>query len=378
MAKDKDTSFSFSSKFVACTLGIVGIICIVISLCWDTEADTISRVLKVGDELLSAVGQTLAGSCAISLLLELSTLKSDNAESVKKGCIKVVDTLYGANSGYLTGLSTDINIQSRMQLVASMLNQEPDGYQFDVDYLKKSALHKFENCIMDSLLIGIIADEVERKIHITPISSSASTVYRIKISEYHKLILLNDDACSHLRDHRFRFISKKQNESFHLQKMIVNGIDYKDSLDDYVEKSDSLNKTDVNAVGNRVFDYLTTVHLPKQPKSLRTLEYKIEYVYENYERGTYLTSSLNYPTYNIKETYSLIGENIDNYIIHGFSHFPYHSNYKKKMNIDRKKIYAGRSSSSVIHIEIVNDWQLPGSGSSVVVREKTHESEILD
>lgn len=154
------------------------------------------------------------------------------------------------------------------------------------------------------------------------------------------------------------------------QKMIINGMDYQDSLEDYIEKSDSLNKTDVSAVGNRVFDYMTTVHLPKQPKSLRALEYKIEYVYENYERGLYLTSSLNYPTYNIKETYSLI-KNMDKYIIHGFSHFPYHSNYKKK-------IYAGRSSASVINIEIVNDWQLPGSGSSVVVREKMNESEILN
>lgn len=370
--KYSDIKFSISSKTVATILGVIGLIFTIGSILWNTNIDETKVFYKVVDTLLAIVGQTLIGSCAISLLLEISTLRNANEQSVEEGCKRVLDTLYGNETEYFNGLSIDRNIQSRVQLLVAALNQKSGENLFNAEFVEKSALLKFENLIMDSYVTGIICNKIDRKIRIKPVIQDKGTTYCVYISEYHNLTFLNDEAYSHLRNHRFRFISKKQIDSFELTQMVVNGEDYKDSLNMYVKKEDKLNEADENAVGNRVFDYVVTVQLPKQPKTLRNLEYRIEYKYKNYEMGTYLTSALNYPTYNINEVYSLIGEQKDQFIIHGFSHFPYHSQPKKK-------IYASRNSSSVIQIQINNDWQLPGSGSSVIVRQRNPDyTEILN
>lgn len=248
---------------------------------------------------------------------------------------------------------------------------EENGVNFSMKNIQKSALAKFEKNIMESVLKGIICKKLERKIEIRPILEENQTVYKVHITEYHQLQLLSDEAHTAIHNHRFRFISQKQNDSFSLKSMIVNNNNYQNELTNYVQKQSSMNNTDSNSVGNRTFNYVINVSLPKQPENLREMEYKIEYEYENYEMGTYLTSALNYPTYNINEVYSIIGEHAQKYIIHGFSHFPYHSQ-------PGKKIHFKRINFSSLQILISNDWQLPGSGSSVVVRKRNEQSEILN
>lgn len=272
---------------------------------------------------------------------------------------------------YLDDLSTEQNEYIRMQLVAQALNQNSKNVNFSIQDIQKSALIKFEKSIMESMLKGIICKKLERKIEVKPIPEENHTVYKVHITEYHQLQLLSDEANTAIRNHRFRFISQKQNDSFNLKAMIVNGHNYQNELANYVQKQSAMNNTDSNSVGNRTFNYVINVSLPQQPKNLREIEYKIDYEYENYEMGTYLTSALNYPTHNINEVYSIIGEHAQKYIIHGFSHFPYHSQ-------PGKKIHFKRINFSSLQILISNDWQLPGSGSSVVVRKRNEQSEVLN
>lgn len=368
MSKHNETTLNISAHKASIILGLIGLVCTVISVIWTpVSTDWISVAL---DELIMIIGSTLIGSCAISLLLEISTLKDENAESVRTGCIKVLDTVYGNDPQYLQNLSPEKNEQVRTQLTTAYINQRSNNHHFADSDIRNSPIQKFNDLISNSLINGITCNRMDRKIQITPVTGRDGVTYRISINEYYNLSLLNDDAILAIRNHRFRFISQRQNDSFRLKSIVVNGTQVSD-MDNCVEKISSLNSRNDSAVADRTFNYLVSVKIPVTRINNGELEYRIDYEYENYEMGTYLTSALSYPTKNIHEVYTLVGSEASNFIIHGFSHFPYHSQ-------PGKKIHFRRIHSVALDLTITDDWQLPGSGSSVVVRQRTNSSELLD
>lgn len=359
MIDDKKVKFSFSSKIIAGGLGIVGLLFIGIS--------TISDIPKMLSEIIMAIGQTLLCSCMISILLEISTIKTVVVETVKDCYQNMMDEVFGNKFKYIDKLSFESNNQLRLQLCAIYLKKH--GLTLDLDDLNKSALNTFESKILSSLLDGIICKKIERKIVVTPNGSNDTPEYKIFITETYNLHIFNNNAISKIRSHRFRFISQKQNDSFKLHFLKVNGKII--NSDDCVSKTKISQNPTSNEVGNRTFDYMIEIKIPYLGDlNNNEFNYQIKYEYFNYEQFTYLTSALLYLTQNLEEEYCIEGNFVKDYIIHGFTHYPYR-------NQTNHKIYFKRSNASALHTSFYNDWQLPGSGDSVVIRKRTNSTEYL-
>lgn len=359
MENDKKVKFYFGSKATATGLGILGVLLIILSTYSKISGTTTSQII-------TAIGQTLLCACMISLLLEISTIKKLVTDTVKDGCQDVLEEVFGNEEGYIGKLSSEDNMRLRLRLCATLLSQK--GVSFNSSNLSTSALNAFEIKIMDSLLDGITCEDIKRKIVIFPNGSDSNPEYKICITETYILHISAEGAVPKIRPHKFRFISKKQNDSFKLLSLNVNGEEK--VPDDHVSKKYPPNTHTAGEVGNRTFVYSTEIGIPYSGVLNQEFHYQITYEYYNYEQSTYLTSALLYLTRNLEEEYCVEGDFAKEYIIHGFTHYPYH-------NTNDPKIYFKRVNSSALHTSFHNNWQLPATGNSVVVRKKTSSTEYL-
>lgn len=308
-------------------------------------------------EILRFAGETLIGTAVLSAVVEMHSIKK-NYENVRDYLLLEEPSFIERYSENEVDKIIDLAIKQKVRLKTKH-NLEEDGFNRLVSgnsflikpYIDYTAEELGSN--------GFYCTSHRRQINITPINNEH---YNIHITVEVELKNFTSTVVKNTQLYKFYYISQKQIDSFQLCSL---------EIDREVKKISviKLNKYSNNkpSTVRHPFNYIVEFEIPFVIQPGGTIHYTLAYEYNNYEQSCFITYSLPYVTKSFNETYSLVGDQADEYQIHASAYTP----YKNKIN---NRSLVQRLNSTTLSINSDN-WMVPGSGFVSVVRKKLPEGQ---
>lgn len=302
-------------------------------------------------------GQTLIGAAVVSLLMEMHSVQ-DNYQKVRDFLLLEEPSFIERYDMQEVDRIIELAIKQKIclyskkpfsnKLFAQMIDEQKFFLKSYIEYTASLLGEK-----------GFYCSYHRRQININP---KLNDHYNINITVEVELQNLTEVRISESQIYRFYFISEKQVTSFRIN-----------SLDIDLEKKD-LSKLELNknkdknpSTSRHPFNDWVEFKVPFTIEPMGQLHYILNYEYDNFEQSCYITYSLPYITRSFQETYSLIGDNAQQYKIHASAYTPY------KKQIDSRNLVQ-RLNDVTLSVNS-NKWIVPGSGFVAVVRRKIENAE---
>lgn len=337
---NEKSGFKIGTKLGLVLLGAIGI-----SLYF------ISHLLFASDsvwrDVVTSLGGALIGAACVSIILEIHSIQN-NYEKVRD-CLLLEEPSFISryneeeiNSILNLAIKRKIELKSKKQLNSELFNHLLDGSNFFLKSYIEHTASLFSNT-------GFYCRYHRRQINIEPLADES---YKINVTVELELQNFTNESIITEQPYKFYYISQRQIDSFFIK-----------NFDADIECNNiEINKKQlVNPKTSRhPFNYCVQFKVPINIEPCGKFHYILEYEYQNYEQSCYITYSLPYITKSFQETYSLIGENAQNYQIHASAYTPY------KQQIDSRNLVQ-RLNEMTLSINS-NNWIVPGSGFVAVVR----------